>query len=128
MLDRGYLEPPIHIQCVLGIHGGIGTDAENLTHMYQIAEKLFGDQFSLSVIGAGKSEFTRAIQSIDMGAHSRVGLEDNLYLEPGKLAESNADLVEKVASLSENLTGRELATPAETREFLDLKGAENTAI
>jgi len=127
MLERGFLEPPIHIQCVLGIHGGIGTDAENLTHMYQIAEKLFGDQFSFSVIGAGKSEFTRAVQSVDMGGHARVGLEDNLYLEPGTLAESNGDLVEKVAGLTESLTGRDLATPAEAREFLDLKGAENTA-
>jgi uncharacterized protein (DUF849 family) len=128
MLERGLLEAPLHIQCVLGIHGGIGTDAENLTHMYQIAEKLFGDQFSFSVIGAGRSEFTRAVQSLDMGGHARVGLEDNLYLEPGTLAGSNADLVAKVARLAGSLTGRELATPAETRDFLGLKGAENTAI
>jgi uncharacterized protein (DUF849 family) len=128
MLDRGYLEPPLHLQFVLGINGGIGADAENLTHMYQIAEKLFGDQFSFSVIGAGKSEFTRAVQAVDMGGHVRVGLEDNLYLRPGTLAESNADLVSKVRDLAGDLSGRDLATPAETRDFLGLKGPTNTAI
>ena len=97
LLDQGFIEPPIHLQFVLGIHGGIGTDSENLTHMVRIAEKLFGDEFSFSVIGAGKSEFVRGIQSIDMGGHVRVGLEDNLYLGPGTLAESNAELVEKTS-------------------------------
>jgi uncharacterized protein (DUF849 family) len=127
MLDRGLVEPPIHLQFVLGIHGGIGSDPGNLTHMYHIAEKLFDDQFSFSVIGAGKSEFTRAIQSIEMGGHARVGLEDNLYLGPGQLAESNADLVKKVVRLTDELTGRDIATPEETREFLDLKGKAKTA-
>ncbi|MFC7020331.1 MULTISPECIES: 3-keto-5-aminohexanoate cleavage protein [Haloarcula] len=126
MLDRGYLEPPLHVQFVLGIHGGIGTDAENLSHMVHIAEKLFGDQFSYSVIGAGRSEFARALQSVDAGGHARVGLEDNLYLARGQLAESNAQLVEKLVDLTHSVTGREIATPAETREFLGLKGQAAT--
>jgi uncharacterized protein (DUF849 family) len=127
MLDRGYLEEPLHLQFVLGINGGIGADPENLTHMVQIAEKLFGDSYSFSVIGAGRNEFRRAAQSVDMGGHARVGLEDNLYIRRGELAESNADLVEKVVDLTTELTGREIATPAETREFLGLKGAGATA-
>jgi uncharacterized protein (DUF849 family) len=128
MIDRGFIEPPIHLQFVLGIHGGIGPDSENLTHLYQIAEKLFGDDFSFSVIGAGRHEFTRAVQSMDLGGHVRVGLEDNLYRRPGELAESNSELVEKVVELADDLTGREVATPAETRSFLSLKGKERTAI
>lgn len=127
MLDRGYLEAPLHIQFVLGIHGGIGADSENLSHMVTIAEKLFGDAYSFSVIGAGKNEFVRAIQALDVGGHARVGLEDNLYLSPGELAESNADLVRKVVDLCRDLTGREVATPEETREFLGLAGKEHTA-
>lgn len=126
MLDRGYLEPPLHIQFVLGINGAIGADQENLTHMYHIAEKLFGDDYSFSVIGAGRNEFARAVQAVDMGGHARVGLEDNLYLGPGELAESNADLVEKAVGLTRDITGRGIATPAETREFLGLKGEYET--
>lgn len=128
MLDRGYLERPLHIQFVLGINGGIGGHSENLTHMYQIAEKLFGDDYSFSVIGAGRYEFPRATQSLDMGGHARVGLEDNLYLSPGMLAESNAQLVKKVVDLTRDLTGRDIATPTDTRAFLGLKGKENTAL
>jgi uncharacterized protein (DUF849 family) len=127
MLDRGCIEPPVHLQFVLGINGGIGADGENLIHMRTIAEKLFGDDYSFSVIGAGRDEFTRAVQSIDMGGHARVGLEDNLYLGPGELAESNADLVRKLVDLTRELTGRGIATPAETREFLGLKRKQHTA-
>jgi uncharacterized protein (DUF849 family) len=128
MADQGYIDPPYHLQFVLGIHGGIGPDPENLTHLVTIADRLFGDDYSFSVIGAGKQEFTRAVQAADMGGHARVGLEDNLYLEPGTLAESNADLVSKAVDLTRSLTGREIATPAETRKFLGLKGKDETAI
>lgn len=128
LFDQGYLDPPLHLQFIFGIHGGIGTDPENLTHMVRIAEKLFGDQFSFSVIGAGRSEFARAMQAIDMGGHMRVGLEDNLYLRAGELAESNAQLVEKAVNLAGEITGRAVATPAETREFLELPGPGTTAI
>ncbi|MFB6300526.1 MAG: 3-keto-5-aminohexanoate cleavage protein [Halobacteriales archaeon] len=124
-VDRGLLEPPLHLQFVMGIHGGIGADEENLQHMVNTAEKLFGDGFSFSVIGAGRMEFPLGTQGVSMGGHARVGLEDNLYLRKGELAESNADLVEKMVDLSWEIAGREPATPAETREFLDLKGQSN---
>jgi len=128
MADQGYIDPPYHLQFVLGIHGGIGPDAENLSHMIRIADKLFDDEYSFSVIGAGKQEFKRAVQAVDMGGHARVGLEDNLYVAPGVLAESNTDLVTKAADLTRALSGRDVATPAETREFLGLKGKDETAI
>lgn len=121
-LKRGLLESPLHLQFVMGIHGGIGADPENLVHMVRIADKLFGDDYSFSVIGAGRQEFPLASQSINMGGHARVGLEDNLYLRRGELAESNADLVAKMVELTQEQTGREITSPEETREFLNLKG------
>jgi uncharacterized protein (DUF849 family) len=123
-LDRGLLEPPLRIQFVMGIHGGIAADPEHLTHMYETAEKLFGDQYSFSVIGAGRREFPLATQGVSMGGHVRVGMEDNLYLGQGELATSNAALVEKAVELSKSVAGREPATPEQTREFLDLKGGD----
>ena len=123
-LDRGLLEPPLRIQFVMGIHGGIGAEPEHLTHMHQTAEKLFGDDYSFSVIGAGRQEFPLGTQAVSMGGHVRVGLEDNLYLGQGELAESNAALVEKMVELTESVTGRPIATPEETRGFLDLKGQD----
>lgn len=122
LLDRGLLEPPLHFQFVMGIHGGIGADSENLTHLVRVADKLFGDEYSFSVIGAGRNQFPLGTQSLSMGGHARVGLEDNLHLRRGELAKSNADLVEKVVSLIHEVTGREIAAPEETREFLNLKG------
>lgn len=122
-VDRGILETPIHLQFVMGIHGGIAADSENLNHMYRTAEKLFGDQYSFSVIEAGRMQFPMGTQAVSMGGHARVGLEDNLYLRRGRLAESNADLVEKMVDLTSELTGREVATPAETRDFLGVKGS-----
>lgn len=123
-LDRGLLEPPLRIQFVMGIHGGIAAEASHLVHMYETAEKLFGDTYSFSVIGAGHKEFPLGVQAVSMGGHVRVGLEDNLYLEKGTLAESNAELVEKMVRLTKSVTGRDVATPHETREMLDLKGYE----
>lgn len=124
-VDRGLLDPPIHIQFVMGIHGGIGADADNLGHLVNTAEKLFGDQYSFSVLGPGRRQFPMASQAIDRGGHARVGLEDNVYLRRGELAESNADLVEKIIDLNHELTGRDIATPDEVRDFLGLKGAES---
>lgn len=126
-IDRGLVEPPLHLEFVLGINGGIGADPQNLQHMKRVADDLFGNDYSFSVIGAGRAEFPIATQSISMGGHARVGLEDNLYLERGKLAESNADLVEKVIDLAWDVAGREPATTNEVREFLGLKGSESTA-
>lgn len=121
-VDRGILETPIHLQFVMGIHGGISADYDHLQHMVQTAEKLFGDQYSFSVIGAGRMQMQLANAAVGMGGHARVGLEDSLYLRKGELAESNAEQVEKVASMTEDLTGREIATPDEVRSFLGLKG------
>jgi uncharacterized protein (DUF849 family) len=127
-VDRGLVEPPLHLQFVLGIHGGIGADPRNLAHMVDVAEDLFGDDYSFSVVGAGRREFPLALQAADTGGHARVGMEDNLYLGPGELAESNAQLVEKVVRLAREVTGREPATPDEVRDFLDLKGQAATGI
>jgi len=126
-VDRGILEPPLHLQFVMGIHGGIGADSENLNHMIRTADRLFGDDCSFSVIGAGRMQFPLGSQAVSTGGHARVGLEDNLYLRKGELAESNADLVEKMVHQVRELTGREIATPGEVRSFLDLKGSEATA-
>ncbi len=128
LYDRGLIEAPVHIQFVLGIHGGIGADPETLTIMHRVAEKLFGDAFSFSVIGAGRMQFPLGTQAATMGGNVRVGLEDNLYLGPGELAESNADLVKKGVRLVQEQTGRTPATPDQVREFLDLKGKDATDI
>ncbi len=128
LYDRGLLEGPLHIQFVMGIHGGIGADPDNLVVMKQTADKLFGDDYSFSVIGAGRMQFPLGSQAVTMGANARVGLEDNLYLGPGELAESSADQVEKMARLAREQTGREPATPEQVREFLGLKGAAETSI
>jgi uncharacterized protein (DUF849 family) len=126
LLDRGLLETPLHIQFVMGIHGGIGASAKNLTHLVDVADDLFGDTYTFSVIGAGRNEFPLGTQAVSMGGHARVGLEDNLYLERGRLAESNAELVEKMVRLTREVAGREIATPTETREFLGLAGQSAT--
>lgn len=122
LVDRGLLPTPLHIQFVMGIHGGIGATSKNLNHLVDVADDLFGDDFSFSTIGAGRHEFPLGLQSVSMGGNVRVGLEDNLFLERGQLAESNADLVEKMVRLTREVAGREIATPAETREFFGLKG------
>lgn len=126
-VEQGWIEPPLHLEFVLGIHGGIGADSKNLTHMKQVADDLFGDDYSFSTIGAGRMEFPLTTQAVSMGGHARVGLEDNLYLARGERAPSNAALVEKMVDLAREVAGREPATPEEVREFLDLKGVENVA-
>jgi len=122
-VDRGLVEPPLDVEFVLGIIGGIGADPENLVHMKRVADSLF-DEFSFSVIGAGRSQFEMADQSISMGGHARVGFEDNLYLERGRLAESNAEQVSKVVDFAWDIAGREPADPDEVREVLHLKGSD----
>jgi uncharacterized protein (DUF849 family) len=124
-LDRGILEAPVHIQFVMGIHGGISADHDHLQHMVRTAEKLFGDDFSFSVIGAGRMQSPLGSTAVSLGGHARVGLEDNLYLRKGELAESNADQVKKMVHLTKELTGRDIATPDDVRSFLGLKGQAN---
>ncbi|MEX5729812.1 uncharacterized protein Ga0609869_003165 [Rhodovulum iodosum] len=125
--ERGAVEPPFFIQFVFGVLGGMGADPENLTHMVRIADKLFGDGYMFSVLAAGRQQMPMAAQSAGMGGHVRVGLEDSLMIARGELAQSNAQQVEKVRGIVEAL-GREVATPAEARAMLGLKGADRTAI
>lgn len=126
-VDRGILKTPIHIQFVMGIHGGISADHDHLLHLVDTAEKLFGNDFSFSVIGAGRMQMPLGTTAVSMGGHARVGLEDSLYIRKGELAESNAQQVEKMVELTNEVTGREIATSEEVRSFLDLKGQENVA-
>lgn len=126
-VDRGLVQAPLFIQFVFGVLGGIGPDAENLTHMKIIADKLFGDSYMFSVLAAGRAQIPLVTMSAAMGGHVRVGLEDNLFIAQGELATSNAQQVSKIRRLVEEL-GRVVASPDEAREMLDLKGAELTAL
>jgi len=125
-LDRGLVEPPLFVQTIFGILGGIGADPDNLSHMRLIADKLFGDQYYWSILAAGRHQFPMTTMGATMGGNVRVGLEDNLYLGKGQLAKSNAELVQRARSILESLS-LELATPDEARKALALKGGKNVA-
>jgi uncharacterized protein (DUF849 family) len=124
--DLGVVKPPFFVQCIFGIMGGIGPDVGNLTHMVATADRLLGDDYYLSVIGAGRHQMNIAAVSLAMGGNVRVGLEDSLYLGKGQLARSNAEQVAKVRRIAEELS-YEIATPAEARAMLQLKGADAVA-
>ncbi|MEO6151895.1 MAG: 3-keto-5-aminohexanoate cleavage protein [Croceibacterium sp.] len=125
-VDLGLVKPPFLIQSVIGILGGIGADPRNLAHMVTIANSLFGDDYVLSAFAAGRHQIDFGIQSVLLGGHARVGLEDSLFIGRGELATSNAQQVQRIRALVEGL-GREIATPAEAREMLELKGGDRTA-
>ena len=108
---------------MFGILGGIGGHAEDVMHMKRTADRLFGDDYQWSVLGAGRNQMTIAALSAAMGGNVRVGLEDNLWIGPGELAKSNADQVTKARSIIEGF-GLEVATPDEARELLQLKGGD----
>jgi len=120
-LDRGVVKPPLFIQSVFGILGGIGAHPEDVVHMKRTADRLFGDQYRWSVLGAGRNQLPIAAQSAAMGGNVRVGLEDSLWLGPGTLAESNAAQVRAARQIIEGL-GLTVATPDDAREILGLKG------
>ncbi|MFV1875829.1 3-keto-5-aminohexanoate cleavage protein [Nioella sp.] len=126
-MDRGLVKAPVFVQFVFGVLGGIGPDPENLMHMKLIADKLFGSDYAFSVLAAGRHQMPLITMGATMGGHVRVGLEDSLMIARGQLAKSNADQVAKIRRIVEDL-GREVATPAEARAMLDLKGADRTAI
>jgi uncharacterized protein (DUF849 family) len=126
-LDRGVIEPPLFVQSVLGILGGIGTELEDLLHMRRTADRLLGDDYEWSVLGAGREQMRLATVGAILGGNVRVGLEDSIYLDKGTLAESNADQVEKIRRIIGELS-LEPASPDEARTMLALKGAEQTAI
>jgi uncharacterized protein (DUF849 family) len=126
-LDRGIVKTPLFVQTVFGLLGGIGAHPDDVMHMKRTADRLFGDQYRWSVLGAGKNQLPIAAMSAAMGGHVRVGLEDSLWAGPGKLAESNAQQVRLARQIIEGL-GLEIATPDEARDILALKGGDKTAI
>jgi uncharacterized protein (DUF849 family) len=125
-LDRGLVKPPLFVQSVFGILGGIGTHPEDVMQMKRTADRLFGDQYRWSVLGAGSAQMRIAAMSAAMGGNVRVGLEDSLWAGPGRLATSNAEQVRIARSIIEGL-GLAIATPDEAREILALKGADQVA-
>jgi uncharacterized protein (DUF849 family) len=125
-LDQGLVKPPLFIQTVFGIQGGIGPHPEDVMHMKRTADRLFGDAFRWSVLGAGRNQLPIAAMAAAMGANVRVGLEDSLWAGPGRLASSNAEQVRSARQIIEGL-GLEVATPAEARKILALKGGDRVA-
>ncbi len=125
-LDRGLVEPPLFVQTIFGILGGIGADIENLAHMRRIADKLFGADYQWSILAAGRFQTSFVTAGAIMGGNVRVGLEDSLYLAKGRLAESNAQQVAKVRRILEELS-LDVATAAQARAMLSLKGGDQVA-
>jgi uncharacterized protein (DUF849 family) len=120
---EGLVEAPLFIQTVFGLLGGIGPHPEEVLHMKRTADRLFGDNYRWSVLGAGASQMKIAAQAAAMGGHVRVGLEDNLWLDKGVLAPSNAAQVLRVRQILEGL-GLSIATPDQARDILKLKGGD----
>lgn len=125
-LDRGLVSGPLFVQSVFGILGGIGPHPEDLMHMWRTADRLFGDQYQWSILGAGKGQIALASIGAAMGSHVRVGLEDSLWIGPGQLAQSSAEQVTRIRTVLEALN-LEAATPADARRLLGLKGADQVA-
>jgi len=123
-LDRKLVEPPLFVQSIFGILGGTGADSENLLHAKRIADKLFGTAYQWSVMASGRHQLPFITMGALNGSNVRVGLEDSLYAGRGKLAVSNAEQVKLIRSILE-LLSLEVATPAETRDILALKGSDN---
>ena len=124
--DRKLVEPPFFVQSVFGLLGGIGAHPEDVAHMKRTADRLFGDRYRWSVLGAGRNQMAIAAQAAAMGGHVRVGLEDSLWIGPGALARSNAEQVRKVRGILEGL-GLEIASADDAREILGLKGGDKVA-
>jgi len=122
MIEAGYIKKPVYIQFVMGVLGGITPSSENLLFLVDYAKKLIGD-FEFSVCVAGRAQFPLCTQSLLLGGNCRVGLEDNLYLDRGKMAKSNAEQVSKIVRIANEL-GIDSATPDEARQILGLKGID----
>ena len=125
-VDRNLISPPFFIQSVFGLLGGIGAHPEDLMHMKRTADRLFGSDYQWSILGAGKNQMTLASMGAAQGAHVRVGLEDSLWIEPGKLAQSSKDQVIKVRNILEEFS-LDIATPNRVRDMLKLKGSGHVA-
>jgi uncharacterized protein (DUF849 family) len=122
-LDRGIVRPPLFVQTIFGILGGIAADPRNLMFMHETARRLFGDDMVWSVLAAGRHQMGYATMAAVMGGNARVGLEDSLYIGPGELATSNAQQVAKIARILGEL-GMRPASPDEARAQLRLKGRD----
>jgi len=122
--DRGLAEPPFFVQAIFGILGGLGPDHENLMHMKATADRLFGKDYYLSVLAAGRHQLPFVTMAAILGGNVRVGLEDSLYAGKGKLATSNAEQVAKIRRILEEMS-LDIATPAEARTMLGTKGGDN---
>ncbi|HVM80563.1 MAG TPA: 3-keto-5-aminohexanoate cleavage protein [Stellaceae bacterium] len=125
-LDRKLVKPPLFVQTIFGILGGIGADPENLTHMKHIADKLFGADYYWSILAAGRHQLPLVTMGAIMGGNVRVGLEDSLYIGKGQLAKSNADQVRRIRTILENLS-LEIASPEDARAMLALKGGDRVS-
>ena len=125
-VDAGLIKPPFFIQMIYGILGGAGAEIDNLVHMHNVADRLFGDDYEWSVLAAGRHQIPFGTTAAVLGGNLRVGLEDSLFIGKGELAESNADQVAKIRRIVEDLSLR-VATPEETRERLQLKGGDAVA-
>lgn len=125
-VDRGLVKTPIFIQFVFGVLGGMAPEPDTLTLLKRTADRLFGDTYQFSVLAAGRAQIPMATISAAMGGHVRVGLEDNLYIAKGQLAQSNAQQVTLIREIVERL-GRTIATPDEARQILHLKGRDKVA-
>jgi len=123
-LDQGLVRPPVFVQTIFGTMGGIGPDVDHIVHMKRTADRLLGDAYQWSTLGAGRFQMGIVTAAAIMGSHVRVGLEDSLYLGKGQIAESNASQVIKIRGILDALS-LEVATPAEAREMLGLKGLDN---
>ena len=126
VVDQGWVQPPFFVQMVFGILGGVGADLDNLMHMHTIAQRLFGNDYEWSVLAAGRHQIPFTTQAAMLGGNVRVGLEDSLYIGPGEKAVSNAQQVQKIRTIIENL-GLTVATPDQARKRLGLKGADQVA-
>jgi uncharacterized protein (DUF849 family) len=124
-VDRGLVKPPLFVQSVFGILGGIGPHPEDVMHMKRTADRLFGDSYCWSVLGVGRHQLPIAATAVAMGGHLRVGLEDSLWIAPGRLARSNAEQVRMARQIVEGL-GLAIASPDEARSILALKGGDRT--
>lgn len=122
-VDKGLVKPPFFVQSVFGILGGIGGHPEDVIHMKRTADRLFGDNYQWSVLGAGRNQLPIAAMAVSMGGNLRVGLEDSLWIGPGQLAKTNAEQVRAARQIIEGL-GLDVATPDDAREMLQLKGAD----
>ncbi|HEV2160981.1 MAG TPA: 3-keto-5-aminohexanoate cleavage protein [Stellaceae bacterium] len=122
-LERKLVKPPLFVQTIFGILGGVGADPENVAHAKRIADKLFGDDYHWSILAAGRHQLPLITMGAIMGGNVRVGLEDSLYIGKGQLAKTNAEQVTRIRAILENLS-LEIATPKEAREMLALKGGD----